>query len=52
MKTYYEDNLWTKWINGYKNYLLYKIDRQVEIEDFQTNIKLPIIKMYIDAMWT
>jgi len=52
IKTYYEDNLWTKWINAYKNYLLYKIDRQMEIEDFQTNIKLPVIKMYIDAMWT
>lgn len=24
----------------------------MEIEDFQTNVKLPIVKMYVDTMWT
>lgn len=28
------------------------VDRAVEIEDFQSNIKMPIVKMYVDAMWS
>lgn len=53
LKSYYEDHIWwTKWVPWYKNYLLYTVDRQLEIEDFQTNIKVPIVKMYVDAMWT
>jgi len=52
VKTYYQDHLWEKWVSAYKNYFMYKIDRQLKIKDFQTNIKSPITKMYVDAMWT
>lgn len=52
IKTYYEDHLWPKRVEAYKNYFMYKLDRQMEIEEFQTNIKSPIVKMYVDAMWT
>jgi len=52
IKTYYEDHLTNKRIQAYKDYLLNKVDRQLVIQEFQTNIKMPIVKMYIDAMWT
>ena len=52
IKSHYELNVWPKWITWYKNYLLYKQDRQQKILDFQTNIKLPIVKMFVDTMWT
>lgn len=52
IKTYYSDNLWEKWVQAYKNYFMYKIDRQLKIKDFQSNIKSPVVKMYVDAMWT
>lgn len=52
VKTYYADHLWEKWVQAYKNYFMYKIDRQLKIKDFQTNIKSPVTKMYVDAMWT
>ena len=31
---------------------MYKLDRSLLIKDFQTNIKSPVVKMYVDAMWT
>ncbi len=31
---------------------MYKLDRAILIKDFQTNIKAPVVKMYVDAMWT
>ena len=31
---------------------MYKLDRALLIKDFQTNIKSPVVKMYVDAMWT
>jgi hypothetical protein len=52
IKTYYAEHLWEKWVEAYKNYFMYKIDRQLKIKDFQTNIKSPVVKMYVDAMWT
>lgn len=52
IRTYYQDHLWEKWVQAYKNYFMYKIDRQLKIKDFQTNIKSPVVKMYVDAMWT
>ena len=52
VRTYYQDHLWEKWVQAYKNYFMYKIDRQLKIKDFQSNIKSPVVKMYVDAMWT
>lgn len=52
IRTYYQDHLWEKRVNAYKNYFMYKIDREVKIESFQTNVKSPVVKMYVDAMWT
>ena len=52
IKSHYEQNIWSKWITGYKNYLLYKQDRAQDIQSFQTNLKLPIVKMFVDTMWT
>jgi hypothetical protein len=52
LKTYYSDHLWEKRVESYKNYFMYKIDRQLKIKDFQTNMKSPVTKMYVDAMWT
>ena len=52
VKTYYQDHLREKRVAAYKNYFMYKIDRQLKIKDFQTNMKSPVTKMYVDAMWT
>lgn len=52
VKTYYQDHLWEKRVNAYKNYFMYKLDRSFIIEDFQTNVKSPVVKMYVDAMRT
>lgn len=52
IKTYYTDHLWEKWVSAYKNYFMYKIDREMTIKSFQTNVKSPVTKMYVDAMWT
>ena len=51
MKTYYESHVWPKWIQAYKDYLLNTVDRSLKIQDFQTNMKVPIVKMYVDSMW-
>jgi len=52
IKTYYQDHLWDSWVKAYKNYFWYKLDRWMLIEDFQTNVKVPIVKMHVDSMWT
>lgn len=52
LKFYYDDNVWPRYIEGWKNYFLYNQDRAVKIKDFQTNVKLPIVKMFVDTMWT
>lgn len=52
IKEYYDEHIHSKWVEAYKDYLLYTVDRAVEIEDFQTNVKMPIVKMYVDTMWT
>lgn len=52
VKNFYSNHLWNKWASAYRNYFMYKLDRAVLIKDFQTNIKSPVVKMYVDAMWT
>ena len=52
IKEYYDAHIHHKWVKAYKDYLLYTVDRAVVIEDFQTNVKMPIVKMYVDTMWT
>lgn len=52
IKNYYQDHLREKWVSAYKNYFMYKIDREMKIKSFQTNIKSPVTKMYVDAMRT
>lgn len=52
VKEYYDRHIHQKWVGAYKDYLLYTVDRAIEIEDFQTNVKMPIVKMYVDTMWT
>lgn len=52
IKGYYGDHLWEKWVDAYKNYFMNKVDRQLKIKAFQTNVKSPVTKMYVDAMWT
>lgn len=52
LKDFYVDHLRKKRVEAYKNYFMYKLDRALLIKDFQTNIKSPVVKMYVDAMWT
>ena len=52
VKNFYSVHLWNKWASAYRNYFMYKLDRALLIKDFQTNIKSPVVKMYVDAMWT
>ena len=52
VKNFYSNHIWNKRANAYKNYFMYKLDRAILIKDFQTNIKAPVVKMYVDAMWT
>ena len=52
IKNFYSNHLWNKWASAYRNYFMYKLDRALLIKDFQTNIKSPVVKMYVDAMWT
>ena len=52
VKNFYSNHIWNKRAEAYKNYFMYKLDRAVLIKDFQTNIKAPVVKMYVDAMWT
>jgi len=52
VKNFYSIHLWNKWASAYRNYFMYKLDRALLIKDFQTNIKSPVVKMYVDAMWT
>lgn len=52
VKNFYSNHLWNKWASAYRNYFMYKLDRAILIKDFQTNIKSPVVKMYVDAMRT
>ena len=52
IKNFYSEHLWNKWATAYRNYFMYKLDRALLIKPFQTNIKSPVVKMYVDAMWT
>ena len=52
IKQYYENHIHSKYVDGYKNYLLYTADRANEIKDFQTNVKIPMTKMNVDTMYT
>jgi hypothetical protein len=51
-KQHFERFLWPMYVSAWKNYLLYTMDRQEVIHGFQTNIKVPIIKAFVDTMWT
>jgi hypothetical protein len=48
---YYVWQMFPKRINAYKKYFMYKQDRQQEIQDWQTNMQLPITKMFVDWLW-
>lgn len=52
LKNFYANHLRNKWASAYRNYFMYKLDRALLIKDFQTNIKSPVVKMYVDAMRT
>ena len=52
LKRYYEAHLWQKWQKAYEDYLLYTVDRKLIIKGFQSNVKIPLIKTYVDSMWT
>jgi len=51
ISSYYDRHIWPKWIQGYKDYLLYNQDRAERLLDFQENLKVPVVKMYVDALW-
>jgi len=51
VRDYFQKYVNDKEILAYKNYLLYTMDRQVQIEKFQTNMKVPVIKQYVDTMF-
>mgnify|MGYP003402881101 CR=1 FL=1 len=51
VRDYFQRYVNDKEILAYKNYLLYTMDRQVQIEKFQTNMKVPVIKQYVDTMF-
>ena len=49
---YYQRSVWPKYIEDYKDYFLNTGDREEKIKPWQHNIKVPVTKMYVDAMWT
>lgn len=49
---YYQKNIWPKYVSAYKDYFLNRGDRKAKIKEWQHNIKVPVTKMYVDAMWT
>ena len=51
VNNYYRSHIWPKWIKAWKDYLLNTIDRQLEIQDFQSNMKVPITRQYVNALW-
>ena len=51
VRDYFQKYVNEKEVDAYKNYLLYTMDRQVKIKEFQTNIKVPVIKQYVDTMF-
>jgi len=51
MDNYYRYHIWKKWIKAWKDYLLNKIDRQIEIQTFQSNMKVPVTRQYVNGLW-
>jgi len=51
-KLMYENHMWRRWAKWYRDYLLDWSDRGNEVMAFQSNIKVPVIKQYVDALWT
>lgn len=51
-KHLFENHMWRRWAKWYRDYLLDWSDRENEILPFQSNIKVPIVKQYVDALWT
>ena len=51
-KSLYENHMWKRWAKAYRDYLLDGSSRATEILDFQSNMKVPIVKQYVDALWT
>jgi len=51
-KSMYENHMWRRWAKWYRDYLLDWSDRENKVLWFQSNIKVPIIKQYVDALWT
>lgn len=51
VRDYFQKFVNEKEVDAYKNYLLYTMDRQVKIKEFQTNIKVPVVKQYVDTMY-
>jgi len=52
VRDYFQKYVNEKEVEAYKNYLLYTMDRQVKIEAFQTNVKVPVIRQYVDTMYS
>lgn len=51
VRDYFQQHVNKKQVEAYKNYLLYTMDRQVKIANFQTNMKVPVVKQYVDTMY-
>jgi len=51
-KSMYENHMWRRWAKWYRDYLLDWSDREQQVLWFQSNIKVPIVKQYVDALWT
>ena len=51
-KHLFENHMWRRWAKAYRDYLLDGSDRDNKVLDFQSNIKVPIVKQYVDALWT
>ena len=51
-KHLFENHMWRRWAKWYRDYLLDWSDRENSILPFQSNIKVPIVKQYVDALWT
>ena len=51
-KHLFENHMWKRWAKWYRDYLLDGSTRANEIMEFQANMKVPIVKQYVDALWT
>lgn len=51
-KSRYENHYWRRWAKWYRDYLLDWSQRALRINlKYQSNIKVPLIKQYVDALW-